>query len=77
MAFLYLDPLTDRRHPLSRAGLLRGFNQEQAALRLMVRGVSPALLQAVEVQEFDLAINDKEFAQACAYKLIELIGCRS
>ena len=31
----------------------------------------------VPVQEFDLAINDKEFAQACAYKLIELIGCRS
>jgi len=31
----------------------------------------------VPVQEFELAINDKEFAQACAYKLIELIGCRS
>jgi len=31
----------------------------------------------VPVQEFDLAINDKEFAHACAYKLIELIGCRS
>jgi uncharacterized protein (UPF0261 family) len=31
----------------------------------------------VPVQEFNLAINDKEFAQACAYKLIELIGCRS
>ena len=31
----------------------------------------------VPVQEYDLAINDKEFAQACAYKLIELIGCRS
>ncbi len=31
----------------------------------------------VPLQEFDLAINDKEFAQACAYKLIELIGCRS
>ena len=31
----------------------------------------------VPVQEFDLAINDKEFAQSCAYKLIELIGCRS
>jgi uncharacterized protein (UPF0261 family) len=31
----------------------------------------------VPVQEIDLAINDKEFAQACAYKLIELIGCRS
>jgi uncharacterized protein (UPF0261 family) len=31
----------------------------------------------VPVQEFDFAINDQEFAQACAYKLIELIGCRS
>jgi len=31
----------------------------------------------VPVQEFDLAINDKEFAQACAYKLIKLIGCRT
>jgi uncharacterized protein (UPF0261 family) len=31
----------------------------------------------VPVQEFELAINDKEFAQACAYKLIELIGCHS
>ena len=31
----------------------------------------------VPVQEFDLAINDKEFAQSCAYKLIELIGCRT
>lgn len=30
MAFLYLDPLTDRRHQLSRAGLLRG----QERLRL-------------------------------------------
>jgi uncharacterized protein (UPF0261 family) len=30
----------------------------------------------VPVREFDLAINDQEFAQACAYKLIELIGCR-
>jgi len=31
----------------------------------------------VPVQEFDLAINDQVFAQACACKLIELIGCRS
>lgn len=31
----------------------------------------------VPVHSFDLAINDQEFAQACAYKLIELIGCRS
>lgn len=36
-------------------GLVRGYNQEQAGLRLLVRGVSPSLLQAVEVQEVDLA----------------------
>lgn len=34
--------------------LLQGFNREQAALRLLVRGVSPALLQAVDVQPRDL-----------------------
>ena len=36
-------------------GLLRGYNREQATLRLLVRGVSPTLLQAVEITEFDLA----------------------
>ena len=35
--------------------LLQGFNQEQATLRLAVRGVSPALLEAVQVEERDLA----------------------
>ena len=35
--------------------LLRGFNQEQATLRLALRGVAPALLEAVRVQERDLA----------------------
>jgi sodium transport system permease protein len=35
--------------------LLRGFNQEQAVLRLAVRGVSPAALEAVRVEERDLA----------------------
>ena len=35
--------------------LLRGFNQEQATLRLAVRGVAPALLEAVRVEERDLA----------------------
>ena len=35
--------------------LIRGFNQEQATLRLALRGVSPALLQTVKVQERDLA----------------------
>ncbi|MBI3367710.1 MAG: ABC transporter permease [Burkholderiales bacterium] len=36
-------------------GLLQGFNQEQATLRLALRGVAPAVLQATEVQERDLA----------------------
>jgi len=36
------------------AGLLQGFNQEQASLRLALRGVAPGLLQAVQVQERDL-----------------------
>jgi sodium transport system permease protein len=35
--------------------LLRGFNQEQATLRLAVRGVSPAALEALRVEERDLA----------------------
>jgi len=39
--------------PLLR--LLRAFNQEQATLRLSVRGVAPAALETVRVQERDLA----------------------
>ena len=35
--------------------LLRGFNQEQATLRLALRGVAPALLDVVLVEERDLA----------------------
>lgn len=35
--------------------LLRGFNQEQATLRLAVRGVAPAALESVRVEERDLA----------------------
>jgi len=35
--------------------LLQGFSQEQASLRLAVRGVSPAALVAIEVEERDLA----------------------
>ncbi|HEY6135110.1 MAG TPA: ABC transporter permease [Rubrivivax sp.] len=35
--------------------LLRGFNQEQTTLRLALRGVSPALLEAVQIEERDLA----------------------
>ena len=35
--------------------LLRQFNQEQATLRLALRGVAPAVLETVQVQERDLA----------------------
>jgi sodium transport system permease protein len=35
--------------------LLRGFNQEQATLRLAVRGVAPAALEAMRIEERDVA----------------------
>ena len=35
--------------------LLRGFNQEQATLRLAVRGISPVVLEAMQIEERDLA----------------------
>jgi sodium transport system permease protein len=35
--------------------LLRGYNQEQAVLRLALRGVAPGALEAVRVEERDLA----------------------
>lgn len=35
--------------------LLQGFNREQATLRLALRGVSPGLLQALQVEERDVA----------------------
>ncbi len=37
------------------ARLLQGYNQEQALLRLAMRGVSPVALEAVSVEERDLA----------------------
>lgn len=37
------------------ANLLQGFNREQAMLRLAVRGISPAALEAMQVEERDLA----------------------
>ena len=45
------------------ARLIRGFGQEQASLRLVMRGVSPALLQAVQVHEQDLASPQVRAAQ--------------
>ena len=43
--------------------LLHGFNQEQAALRLAVRGVAPAALEAVRIEERDLADPASRAAQ--------------
>lgn len=43
--------------------LLRGYNQEQAGLRLAVRGVSPAALEAVQIEERNLADPGARAAQ--------------
>jgi sodium transport system permease protein len=43
--------------------LLRGFNQEQAMLRLASRGVAPAALEATRVEERDLADPASRAAQ--------------
>jgi sodium transport system permease protein len=45
------------------AALLRGYNQEQALLQLAVRGVPPAVLEAVQVEERDLADAASRAAQ--------------
>ncbi len=46
--------------------LLEGYNREQATLRLAVRGVSPGALQAMAVQERDLANPAMRAAQVTA-----------
>jgi sodium transport system permease protein len=43
--------------------LLRGFNQEQAVLRLALRGVAPSLLEVLRVEERDLASAAARAAQ--------------
>ena len=43
--------------------LLRSFNQEQATLRLALRGVAPALLETVRIEERDLADPASRAAQ--------------
>jgi len=43
--------------------LLNGYNQEQATLRLAVRGVAPAALEAVQIEERDLASPATRAAQ--------------
>ncbi len=44
-------------------GLLQGFNTEQATLRLVMRGVSPAMLRPVDVEERDVADRTARAAQ--------------
>lgn len=46
--------------------LLQGYNREQATLRLAVRGVSPAALDAMQVEERDLASPSARAAQMSA-----------
>ncbi len=46
--------------------LLRGFNHEQATLRLAVRGVAPALLETIQLEERDLADPATRAAQLTA-----------
>jgi sodium transport system permease protein len=47
----------------SLSRLLQGFNQEQATLRLVLHGTAPGLLQAVQVDEQDLAAPSVRAAQ--------------
>ncbi len=64
-----VELLASATNPRSQTGsgaalrLLRGFNQEQATLRLAVRGVSPAALEAVRIEERDLADPASRAAQ--------------
>jgi sodium transport system permease protein len=64
-----VELLASASNPRSQTGsgpvlrLLRGFNQEQATLRLAVRGVSPAALEAMRVEERDLADPASRAAQ--------------
>jgi sodium transport system permease protein len=64
-----LELLASAANPRSQSGsgpvvrLLRGFNQEQATLRLAVRGVSPTALEALRIEERDLADPASRAAQ--------------
>ncbi|MDO9460796.1 MAG: ABC transporter permease, partial [Alphaproteobacteria bacterium] len=47
--------------------LLQGFNQEQATLRLALRGVAPAVLEALQVERRDLADPAMRAAQMSTF----------
>ena len=59
------DDSHERAQPLVRAtaGLLAGFNKELGTQRLIARGVSPALLAPLEVEEKNLAPSQARGAQ--------------
>jgi sodium transport system permease protein len=56
-------PLVEVVSSSSNQRLLRGFSSEQSALRLAWRGVSPATLEVIDVQERDLANPQSRAAQ--------------
>ncbi len=64
-----VELLSSAGNPRAQSGnnrvlrLLRAFNQEQATLRLAVRGVSPATLEAMQIEERDLADPGARAAQ--------------
>ncbi|MFT5211347.1 MAG: sodium transport system permease protein [Flavobacterium sp.] len=56
---------TDSRPTIGQAeGLLRRYNREIASLRLIVRGVSPEVMNAVNSREVDVASKQERTAQA-------------
>ncbi|MDE2145080.1 MAG: ABC transporter permease [Burkholderiales bacterium] len=67
-----LQVVSSSGNPRAQAGvgallrLLRGFDREQAVLRLAARGVAPAALQAVRIEEIDLADPATRAAQLSA-----------
>ena len=67
-----VEIVSSAANPRAQAGvgrlqrLLQGFNTEQATLRLVLRGVAPALLEPVKVEERDLADPATRSAQLTA-----------
>ena len=67
-----LEIVSSSGNPRAGAGvnrlsrLLQGFSSERATLRLALRGVSPATLEVVEVQQRDLADPQSRAAQLTA-----------
>ena len=64
LELLYSSSNSRAQSGVSRLGrLLQGFTQEQATLRLIARGVAPAMLGVLQVDEHDLADSAARAAQ--------------